>query len=1700
MKQKTLIFMISIFIGALFLAPTVVFPHYIKKEITKPAQIDFAPDRLIVKLKEDVAKQVTLNNTEGKITTGLTELDKLNYKFKVVNQEKLFKEFEKTALKSDKFSSVYVLKVPAGTDLQQMKAEYESRPEVEYAELDYVMHLFETPNDPLFPDQWYLNNLGIAQNDSQGYWGIDRAAGHILVRKFGKGGADIHALEAFGRNPGTSVPLIGLIDTGIDIDHEDLKNNVWVNPGEDLNGNGIIDQDEINGIDDDHNGFVDDFYGWDFSGDSASIQPVEDNDPTDNNGHGTHIAGIIAAVRNNGTGISGINTPCRIMAIKVFPNSYSSVCSKGIIYAADMGCEVINMSWGSSFPSKILEEALNYAVERGVLPIAAAGNTGKEEYFYPASYPQVFAVGATNSRDEVTSFSTYGKHIQVVAPGEDILSLRADTTDMYAEDGYPNTHIVNEKYYLADGTSMAAPVVTGVAAYILAVSPGINKERVKEIIRIAADDILYPYGGDSLYSPGEDIYSGYGRVNLNSALNFLSGNLAIIDYPYENALDSGNIAIIGTASGDSFQSYVLEYGEGFSPQVWEQISSSNIPVNKDTLAVWNTYGLRGLYTLRLRVGDKNQATVHLVVNAGTYVMITSPGQNDTIKGYSEIYGYTIVSGFSHYELEYGYGESPPSWVLMATSTKMVADGLLGKWVIGLLPEGRYTLRLSVTDINGQVKIYETRVTLETIVAGGWFKNLPSWGSLSPALGDVNGDGRNEIVIGIGGPSGWGKTGGVWVFNEQGELEPGWPRDSGENMMSSPALGDLDGDGVDDIVICSDKGVHAYLSKSPGWFRSAGTGGNDFWSLATPVIADLENDGCPEVLMINNQGTVYAWRCNGTSVIPDSNGIFARTTECDNWMGFPSLAVADLDRDGQNEVIVGSARGDGGFGHYTGIGGIYIFDINGNLLTGPQDYPEKFSLIYGIAIANVDSSEDLEVITFGQNEDHLALCAFKKDGTEAKGYPIILEDPVAGWWYGNHPAIGDLDGDGNLEIVASVWTMGEARIYAWHKNGSPLNPTGPLILSKSSDGERRREDLSYLGRNIGEVSAKIIKMNREELGNLVSGFTDTIFASEAETFGSPVLADVNGDGNADIVVRAGNYFNNGYERVFAWDYEGNLIPGWPLYTSDKASILNYLPYSPVVADLNKDGKLDLVLATDWPDYRIISWKFNGDYHASTSPWPKYMHDKWNSGDFLSNLQAPKDVSISSADSRSVTLRWAANDFATSYDVYRKSWVQGDAFHLIATTLDTTFTDSSMNVLPDPEQKALLYGVKAKHYDYSSPMSELIGKFDQGLCAVPGSGSLNTISLPLRNDNIKNAKGLASTLAASTSVCTWYIPTQRFIVYDPGVDWSNFPVSPGQAYGTFQSSSASWTLTGYPFTGALTLTTSFITDFNLVTVPINMPDTFSAAELCKVIPNCNSLAFWDPVKQRFVQYVRRMSFNDFQVKPGYPYFISVSENSVWNYSDLSSKSAAGYTGTETNTKIEYPSSFNVSERVHAPHLICGHLDQSADSVIATLVAMPGFKTSTNSVGSGIIGDQWFLQVGSPYYGWRWGDAALVAIFSQGKSESLVVKLTWDPVDSIALPYTGGQVPKDFALSQNFPNPFNASTTIKYNLPKTCQVRLQIYNILGQKVRTLVDKFEEAGYKEARWDGKNDLNNSVASGVYFYKIKAEDFIETRKMVLMK
>lgn len=290
------------------------------------------------------------------------------------------------------------IKIPVATMTMEDAIEYyRNNPEVEYVEPNYIVRAVATPDDPQFNQLWGLNNTG---------------------QTGGTEDADIDAPEAWDIHTGSSDMVIAVIDTGVAYNHGDLNDgvnsNIWTNDTE-LNGNP--------GVDDDGNGYVDDIYGWDFLG--------EDSDPTDYNGHGTHVAGTIAALGDNGTGITGVNWTASIMPLRFLgPLGYGDTAkaSEAILYAANNGAKVINASWGGGGLSQTLYDAISYANDRGCLFVVAAGNAGDNNDqipFYPASYnlPNIIAVAATDHNDNLASFSNFGvTSVDVAAPGVNVLS------------------------------------------------------------------------------------------------------------------------------------------------------------------------------------------------------------------------------------------------------------------------------------------------------------------------------------------------------------------------------------------------------------------------------------------------------------------------------------------------------------------------------------------------------------------------------------------------------------------------------------------------------------------------------------------------------------------------------------------------------------------------------------------------------------------------------------------------------------------------------------------------------------------------------------------------------------------------------------------------------------------------------------------------------------------------------------------------------------------------------------------------------------------------------------------------------------------------------------------------------------------------------------------------------------------------------
>lgn len=291
--------------------------------------------------------------------------------------------------------NIYHIKLKGGVSVEEAIEKYKNDPNVEYAEPNFIRHLCLVPNDTRFTEQWGLDNTGQTVNGVAG-----------------KSDADIDAVEAWGIGTGNNDIVIAVIDTGVSGDHPDLTDNMWVN------------SDEIHGdwVDNDRNGYIDDYSGWDF---------VDgDNSPFDYEGHGTHVAGIIAAAGNNSKGISGVNWTARIMPIKIFSpdGATSSDIIKAVNYAIDNDADVINAGFGGDEFSQAERDAISASNSAGLLFIAAAGNDSVDNDTYPsypASYdvPNIIAVAASGQDDALAYFSNYGSvSVDVASPGENIYS------------------------------------------------------------------------------------------------------------------------------------------------------------------------------------------------------------------------------------------------------------------------------------------------------------------------------------------------------------------------------------------------------------------------------------------------------------------------------------------------------------------------------------------------------------------------------------------------------------------------------------------------------------------------------------------------------------------------------------------------------------------------------------------------------------------------------------------------------------------------------------------------------------------------------------------------------------------------------------------------------------------------------------------------------------------------------------------------------------------------------------------------------------------------------------------------------------------------------------------------------------------------------------------------------------------------------
>ncbi len=412
----------------------------------------------------------------------------------------------------------------------------------------------------------------------------------------------VNATRAWNVTQGNRSVRLAFVDTGIYFDHPDFEGQMWINPGEDLNGNGILDATDLDGVDNDGNGFIDDLRGYDFVDRIEVLEPgdfrARDWDATDDgSGHGTFVAGIAAAAQGNGAGISGVAPGVSIVPLRAFSRDGIGAdidIAAAIIYAADQGFEVINLSFGDVYQSSIMRSAIEYANYKGSVVVASGGNNGGDGPHYPSDYTDVISVVWLNGQGTgAESRATHGVGIDIGAPGSGIFTtLHPFDVDEPGEE---------DLYGRVSGSSMAAPMVSAAAALVLSLNSSLSPTAVRDILTSTATD---------LNASGWDHETASGRLNVERALlNTLPSRVEITSPTNNQGFAEGQVQVVGSVIHPDLQNWTLEIADGDSSiaaAAWSSFGASASQVYNGVLGTLDVAEqTEGVKTLRLTVSLKD---------------------------------------------------------------------------------------------------------------------------------------------------------------------------------------------------------------------------------------------------------------------------------------------------------------------------------------------------------------------------------------------------------------------------------------------------------------------------------------------------------------------------------------------------------------------------------------------------------------------------------------------------------------------------------------------------------------------------------------------------------------------------------------------------------------------------------------------------------------------------------------------------------------------------------------------------------------------------------------------------------------------------------------------------------------------------------------------------------------------------------------
>ncbi len=999
------------------------------------------PGELVIKLKHSPAR----NGLDQVAQSNVVAVDAL------VNAQRatLTAPLATFARRFSAVDPVVLMRTESTINLDSLASVIASDPEVEWVTQNHLYRANDasdavTPNDSLYSQEWWLGR--------------------------------VFAPQAWGLTRGDSNVVIGIIDTGVDYLHPDLRPNMWRNWAE-ING--------VPGVDDDGNGFVDDSVGYDFV-DSPSLPSsgdhlVRDPDPMDELGHGTYVAGIAAAATDNGSCIASVGFHCRFMILRA-GNAEGFLeeddIAAALLYAAswvqtDPALHmVINMSFGDVVASPLLRETVQLAYQAGITLVASAGNTSSSTIHYPSGYPEVISVGASDRYDHITNFSNYGPMVTVMAPGLDM-----NSTILGGGCG---------PWGSSAGTSYAAPIVSGVAALMLSVNPQLTPNDIKQILRSTADT-LRPSG----WVPDN---TG-GRVNASRAVQraqFGSNVAARIVSPRTDDGLRTDFAVRGDVWGSAFAFWELHTGLGENPDRWTFISTGNQRVRGDSLGYVELPPMDTVMTLRLSTHGTDGAVssdyVHLFIQRSAPTidsmrirrMLDYDSYGDLVQVWvnqmtgaslllTNAQGDSVREDFGYVSKEHAVVVSqrqhPGAWqgrvrVVNTAGLDTYSDPFIfsvseppftsNLWTRTELSAGHAYLGPFSTDFNcnGRHEIWSLPIspgdTVSRLYAFEWngqsFQDtLAIYGVYIPqAVGDANHNGLKEFMGRFSTTTTriWEQSDSCGPFNTTVLLDTsGFVGAGFLDMDSTDGHGEIIGwrsTGVGDRYVIYSVGA-GYSLTALDTLPNMTDGANNLGSPKV-LIGDLDRDGQLDFMYGDYDGDIVFCEKNGGRIAQK----WSKRLPLDDATSW--LAEGDLDGDGELEFIAGCRSAV--------VGGTesQVRSLHWEYFIFKRAADDSFAVVDTICIlGNAPVSEYPASVTVadvdGDGRDEILISAFpdyyiiKRDAATGHYKPVWYETPSES----NTSLVVDWDGDGVNEIFASNGTRLERIQYAAGVNRRPYPP-------------------------------------------------------------------------------------------------------------------------------------------------------------------------------------------------------------------------------------------------------------------------------------------------------------------------------------------------------------------------------------------------------------------------------------------------------------------------------------------------------------------------------------------------------------------------------------------------------------------------------------------------------------------------------------